>query len=49
MQPMNSPADAHGANRRALREMGFAVWRLWDHDLEGGRIVRTQLALERRL
>jgi len=38
-----------GANRRALRRMGFAVWRLWEHELEGRRMAKTQLALARRL
>jgi DNA mismatch endonuclease (patch repair protein) len=37
------------ASRRALRKMGFAVWRLWEHKLKGGRMARTQLALARRL
>jgi DNA mismatch endonuclease (patch repair protein) len=33
------------ANRRALRRMGFAVWRFWEHELKGRRIARTQVAL----
>jgi DNA mismatch endonuclease, patch repair protein len=37
------------ANRRALRRMGFAVWRLWEHELKGRRMARTQMALARRL
>ena len=37
------------ANRRALRKMGFAVWRLWEHELKGRRMARTQLALTRKL
>ncbi len=37
------------ANRRALCRMGFAVWRLWEHELKGRRMVRTQMALVRRL
>jgi G:T-mismatch repair DNA endonuclease (very short patch repair protein) len=31
------------ASRRALRRMGFAVWRLWEHELGGSRMARTQL------
>jgi DNA mismatch endonuclease, patch repair protein len=38
-----------GANRRALRKLGFAVWRLWEHELKGRRIARTQLTLTRKL
>ncbi len=37
------------ASRMALRRMGFAVWSFWEHELEGSRMARTQLALERRL
>lgn len=29
--------------------MGFAVWRLWKHELGGRRMARTQLVLARRL
>jgi len=29
--------------------MGFAVWRLWEHELKGRRMARTQLALTRKL
>ena len=37
------------ANRRALRRMGFAVWRFWEHELRGRRMARTQMALTRKL
>jgi len=37
------------ASRRALRRMSFAVWRLWEHELRGRRMARTQLVLARRL
>jgi DNA mismatch endonuclease (patch repair protein) len=37
------------ARRRALRRMGFAVWRLWEHELRGRSMSRTQLVLARRL
>jgi DNA mismatch endonuclease (patch repair protein) len=37
------------ASRRALREMGYAVWSLWEHQLAGRRLARTRLALARRL
>ncbi len=37
------------ARRRALRRMGFAVWRFWEHQLKGRRMARTQLTLTRRL
>lgn len=36
-------------NRRALRELGYAVWRVWEHDLEGRAIERTRNLLERRV
>lgn len=36
-------------SRRALRKMGFAVWRFWEHELKGARMVRTQLVLHRRI
>jgi hypothetical protein len=29
--------------------MGFAVWRVWEHELKGRRTPRTQLVLVRRL
>jgi len=37
------------AKRRALRRMGFAVWRFWEHELKGRGMARTQLALARKL
>ena len=37
------------ASRRALRRMGFAVWRFWEHERGGRRMARTQLVLARRL
>jgi len=37
------------ASRRDLRRMGFAVWRLWEHELGGRRMARMRLALARRL
>jgi DNA mismatch endonuclease, patch repair protein len=37
------------ASRRILRRMGFAVWRFWEHQLKGARMLRTQLVLHRRI
>lgn len=37
------------ANRRVLRTMGYTVWRFWEHDLRGARLVRTHEKLRRRL
>jgi DNA mismatch endonuclease, patch repair protein len=34
---------------RALRSMGFAVWRFWGHDLTARASDRTRLVLERRI
>jgi|SRR5580704_15676064 DNA mismatch endonuclease (patch repair protein) len=36
-------------NRRRLRALGFSVWTIWEHDLEGGRVQRSCLVLGRRL
>ena len=36
-------------SRKVLREMGYAVWSFWEHQLAGRRLARTQLALARRL
>lgn len=36
-------------NRRALRAMGYSVWRFWEHDLEYRGVQRTLAVLERRL
>lgn len=35
--------------RCALRSMGYAVWRFWEHDLEGGAVDRTLAVLKRRV
>ena len=37
------------ANRRVLRKMGFAVWRFWEHELNGKRMANTRVVLSRRL
>lgn len=36
-------------NPRALRKMGFAVWRFYEHDLKEKRIANTQMVLRRGL
>lgn len=36
-------------NRRALRKMGFTVWRFWEHDLKKSRVEKTAIRLRRRL
>ncbi len=36
-------------NRQLLRRLGFWVWAVWEHALEGRRIQRTRLLLGRRL
>lgn len=35
--------------RRRLRGMGVAVWRVWEHDLKPSRISQTKKRLARRL
>jgi len=37
------------ASRRALREMGYAVWKFWEHSLKGRRLHDTHRTLIRRL
>jgi DNA mismatch endonuclease (patch repair protein) len=37
------------ANRKKLRQLGFTVWSLWEHDLKKGNLERTILGLQRRL
>jgi DNA mismatch endonuclease, patch repair protein len=37
------------AKVRALRRMGFSVWRIWEHSLKGRRIQRTSELLCKRL
>ena len=37
------------ANRRALRELGFSVWKIWEHSLKGGRLDHLSRSLIRRL
>jgi DNA mismatch endonuclease, patch repair protein len=36
-------------NRQSLRRLGFSVWAIWEHALEGRRIERTRLILQRRI
>ena len=36
-------------NRRSLRRLGFSVWAIWEHALEGSRIRYTRLLLENRV
>jgi DNA mismatch endonuclease (patch repair protein) len=36
-------------SRRRLRALGFSVWTIWEHDLEGRRLQRTCLIIGRRL
>lgn len=36
-------------NRQRLRRFGYSVWSFWEHSLEGRRLLRTRVALERRL
>lgn len=43
----NSQRDRR--NRRRLRALGFSVWTIWEHDLEGSRIQRTYSKVRRRL
>jgi DNA mismatch endonuclease (patch repair protein) len=43
----NRKRDA--ANRRALREMGFTVFRVWEHDLKAERLGRLKAALDKCL
>lgn len=33
-------------NREALRRRGYAVWRVWEHDLRGTRLERIERLLE---
>jgi DNA mismatch endonuclease (patch repair protein) len=35
-------------NRALLRELGWTVWRVWEHDLKPDRLVRTGRNLRRR-
>jgi DNA mismatch endonuclease (patch repair protein) len=37
------------ANRRALRGLGFSVWKIWEHSLKGGRLDHLSRSLIRRL
>jgi len=37
------------ANRRALRLLGYSVWRFWEHDLKVQSVDRTIAVLRRRL
>lgn len=37
------------SNRRKLRGMGYSVWAVWEHALEGRRLVKTAASLHRRL
>ncbi len=37
------------SNRRRLRRLGYYVWAIWEHDLEGGGLERTALIVQRRL
>jgi DNA mismatch endonuclease, patch repair protein len=36
-------------NRRRLRDIGFSVWTIWEHGLEGRRLSATRTILDRRL
>jgi DNA mismatch endonuclease, patch repair protein len=36
------------ANQRALRRMGFGVWRIWEHSLKGQHLERIRENLARR-
>jgi len=36
-------------NCRRLRVLGFSVWTIWEHDLEGSRIEPTRSMVQRRL
>lgn len=36
-------------NRSELRRLGFKVWSLWEHQLEGRRALETERLLQRRL
>ena|SRR5436305_199510 len=36
-------------NRRALRSLGFSVWRIWEHRLEGRLLNSTRKQIRRRL
>jgi DNA mismatch endonuclease, patch repair protein len=37
------------SNRRTLRRMGFAVWRIWEHSLKANRLGPTRETLTRKL
>jgi DNA mismatch endonuclease (patch repair protein) len=37
------------SNRRALRRLGFSVWAVWEHSLEGSRLPRTRARLYSRV
>lgn len=37
------------ARRRKLRQGGLAVWRIWEHSLEGRALARTSVHLRARL
>jgi DNA mismatch endonuclease, patch repair protein len=36
------------ANARKLRRMGYRVWRIWEHAIEGRRAMATTAILQRR-
>lgn len=38
-----------GRNRRRLWALGFSVWTIWEHDLEGSRVQHTAERVRRRL
>lgn len=44
---LNSRRD--NRNRRKLRTMGFSVWTIWEHSLEGRSLGRTQTLVCNRL
>jgi DNA mismatch endonuclease (patch repair protein) len=46
---LKSNAKRDKRNRRRLRSLGFSVWAVWEHNLEGGRLSRTEALLRHRL
>jgi DNA mismatch endonuclease, patch repair protein len=36
-------------SRQRLRRLGYSVWAIWEHALEGGRLQHTRVIIQRRL
>jgi|ERR1700674_5363786 len=37
------------SDSRRLRALGYSVWRVWEHDLEGRAFLKTLALLDRRI